>query len=315
MIGRPVVLVLGAGASAEYGFPTGQELMVRMLNYLDPALQGTMKVDYLAALNGAGFPLKRIITFRNALAEARVGSVDAFIAKQTRFRRVGRAAVAASLIPYEDEGSLRRPPNKPLWFELLFRVMTQTRDPFEDNELSVITFNYDRSFEHMMFVALCNLYPGGLRGGRKRLKSVPIVHVHGTLGGYPPLNNGRGRPYDPTLNESIVKKAEKAIKIIPDDEDNDGPLEHDEDFEQAYELLYEAELIVLLGFGFHSLNVNRLALGEYTNPNARILATSKGFTEAAMQGFRENAGIRARFEHFDLTCTELLLRYGDLLAD
>ncbi len=66
MIRRPVVLVLGAGASAEYGFPTGQELTVRMLNYLDPALQGTMKVDYLATLDGAGFPLKRIITFRKA---------------------------------------------------------------------------------------------------------------------------------------------------------------------------------------------------------------------------------------------------------
>ncbi len=154
------------------------------MNYLDPALQGTMKDDYLAALNDARFPPKRIVAFRNALAEARVGSVDAFIAKQSGYRRIGRAAIAASLIPYEDEDRLRRSPDKPGWFELLFRAMTQSRDPFEENELSVITFNYDRSFEHMMFVALCNLYPGGPRGGRRRLRSIPLVHLHGTLGGY-----------------------------------------------------------------------------------------------------------------------------------
>lgn len=310
-----MVLVLGAGASAEYGFPTGQELVVQMLKYLDPALQGTMKNDYLVALNDAGFPAKRIVAFRNALAEARVDSVDAFLAKQRGLRRIGRAAIAASLIPYEDQEGARRPPNKPGWFELLFRAMTQSRDPFEENALSVITFNYDRSFEHLMFVALRGLYPGGLRGARRRLQSIPLVHLHGSLGSYPPLNRGLGRSYVATLDGSSIKKAEKAIKIIPDDDEHDGPLDSDDDFERAYGLLCEAELVVLLGFGFNSLNVNRLALSEYVDPNVRIIATSKELTDAAMHEFRDNAGIRANFDHFDLTCTELLARHGAFLTD
>ena len=219
------------------------------------------------------------------------------------------------MIPCENEDNIQRLQHDPGWFALLFRLMTQSREPFEENELSVITFNYDRSFEHLMYTALCNLYPGGPSGGRKRLASIPLVHLHGVLAGYPPLNNGRGRWYDATLSEAIVKRAEKAIKIIPDDDDHDGPLDWDDDFQRAYKLLDEAELVVFLGFGFDSLNVHRLALADYLSPNARVIATSKGLSQQALEQFNEDAQIRGEFEHLDATCTELFRRFGPVLTE
>jgi hypothetical protein len=46
---------------------------------------------------------------------------------------------------------------QPRWYEKLFQLMADGGD-FGNNQLSVVTFNYDRSFEAFIFTALQNLY-------------------------------------------------------------------------------------------------------------------------------------------------------------
>jgi hypothetical protein len=276
-------------------------LVKQVLNYLDPKLQGTMEERYLDIVIATGVGRDRVTTFREGVSQARVGSVDAFIAKRPAYRRVGRTAIAAALIRRESDEHLHRPPDRAGWFELLFRAMTHGREPFEQNRLSV--------------TALAALYPGGAPGARERFAAIPLVHLHGVLGKYPPLSRGHGRPYQPTLSAQIVKQAERAIKIIPDDEDHDGPLEQDDEFERAYELLAEAERVVFLGFGFDPLNVRRLALAQYLADDAGVVATSKGVGRQRIEEVAEEMEVVGRFEHFDATCTELLDTYKGVLVE
>jgi hypothetical protein len=63
---------------------------------------------------------------------------------------------APTLIPYEKYEAFQ-PISKPSWYETLFQLMVEG-GPFEDNPLSVITFNYDRSLEAFFFRALQNLF-------------------------------------------------------------------------------------------------------------------------------------------------------------
>jgi hypothetical protein len=53
---------------------------------------------------------------------------------------------------------------------------------FEDNKLSVITFNNDRSLEAFLFLSLQNLYGFDVKTALERLDKIPIVHLYGSLG-------------------------------------------------------------------------------------------------------------------------------------
>ena len=73
MITEPVVLILGAGASAPYGFPLGVDLV--------DAISRAYSADrtFLARMNGLGFENGEVNQFCMALQQARPYSIDAFI--------------------------------------------------------------------------------------------------------------------------------------------------------------------------------------------------------------------------------------------
>lgn len=60
MLTNPIVLILGAGASADYGFPTGDQLTQRIHELL------TRDDGYMAVLESAGLNHDRLCRFRNA---------------------------------------------------------------------------------------------------------------------------------------------------------------------------------------------------------------------------------------------------------
>lgn len=177
MITLPTVLVLGAGASREFELPLGPDLLKQVTNNIAPQLQGTMRYPFLKLLEGAGCSRRHLNKFHQALSGTSLRVIDQLLAKRTAFNGVGRAAIAATLLEFEERTSLLTTATRRRWCDLLFDDMTVGREDFEDNELSVITFDYDRTFEHFMFESLRNLYPGGAAGARRRLASIPIVHT------------------------------------------------------------------------------------------------------------------------------------------
>ena len=96
MIEVSTCLVLGAGASAPYGFPVGEKLMEDII-----AKVATPNDKHWTALLQAGHDRRHLEDFVSTLRESGQESVDAFLAHHARFMDVGKAAIAATLIRYE----------------------------------------------------------------------------------------------------------------------------------------------------------------------------------------------------------------------
>jgi hypothetical protein len=249
MISRPTVLILGAGASADYGFPTGAQLLRQICANTEP---GNNLFDFL--FSDMLLPEPEIRKFSTALNKSQAPSADAFLEYRTEFEKIGKAAIAATLIPYEsNDRFVSSESNRDGWYSYLFKLMIQD-GRFESNTLSVITFNYDRSLEAFFLLALCNLYGINEQEAEVSLSYIPIVHLHGSLGDKlwkSPLESTRA--YQPDLTPAWVTDAAEHIKIVH--EINLG-----KEFETATRLLYKAEEILFLGFGFLPVNIERLGV-------------------------------------------------------
>ena len=133
MIKTLTVLVLGAGASKPFGFPTGQELLKLITHQL---LLFTPEQTTLGqTLLACGFPAPDILRFASALHLSQRKSVDAFLEFRSEFLDVGKAAMIAALIPYEKPDTLF---NTGDWYQHLLKAMEAPFDEMPKNQLGII---------------------------------------------------------------------------------------------------------------------------------------------------------------------------------
>ena len=253
MIEIETVLVLGAGASVPFGFPTGQGLKARICS-------GSADVNIgLNPLPSLGFDKDDIEKFRVALKKSGRSSVDAFLEYREDFVPIGKAAIASTLLLLERTDKIFDSHIEGNWYDYLFGILSDgtSFDEFEKNKLSIITFNYDRSFEHYLFTALINSYKKSDKVCAEKLSKIPIIHVHGNLGdlewqtsttGAPPV------PYDSHAKPGHIKSAAENIKIIPENKMDT------EEFSHARKLILGAQHLLFLGFGYHPINLRRLGM-------------------------------------------------------
>jgi len=249
MITRPTVLVLGAGASVDYGFPTGTQLLQEICANTKP---GNCLFNFL--FEEMLIPEPEITEFVTALEKSQAPSVDVFLEYRTQFEKIGKVAIASTLIPHEtNERFVSSDKNGEGWYSYLFKLMIEG-GRFENNTLSVITFNYDRSLEAFFLFALCNLYGIKETEAEQWLSFIPIVHLHGSLGDKlwkSALDPQRA--YQPDLTPAWVNDAADHIKIVHEKQS-------EKEFERATKLLYQAEEVIFLGFGFLQVNIQRLGV-------------------------------------------------------
>lgn len=164
MITKPTTLILGAGASAPFGFPTGYTLLQKALGWGDVGDGKTNPTIF----KWLGIDKQKLDSFRGALSRSGKKSVDSFLEHRPEFLDVGKAVIALELITCERERELfRRDGNS--WYEYLFNELNTVFDDFDQNKLSILTFNYDRSLEHYLLTALQHSY--GKPIGELRMKS------------------------------------------------------------------------------------------------------------------------------------------------
>ena len=287
MITRKTVLVLGAGATMPFGFPSGRKLVALIVDMLQSDTSPTFELLESHAYEG-----EQITEFRKHLASSGRSSVDEFLEYRTDFLSVGKEAIAAALLSFERTASLFDVNMDNNWYQYLFGQLNTSFEEFGQNELAIITFNYDRSLEHYLFTALKHSYGKDDEECGERLNNIPIVHVHGKLGRFSWEKSRYSIvPYDASTSPDklglMVGRGGENIKIIHES------IEENPEFNEAFELLMAAEHIYFLGFGFHETNLKRLRIESLCRsdvPEKVICGTSHGLSQRQIQlvkGYRK----------------------------
>ena len=149
MITSPTVLILGAWASMPYGFPSGKELKDKICeNIID-------KDKWFQLVAVSGKPPGHFIQLRKYLKQSNLASIDAFLEHRPQFSDAGKICIAQSLLPLEQPDKMQKEgaiDGRDWYLELYSMMIDQcSSKSFPENKLSVITFNYERSFEHFFY--------------------------------------------------------------------------------------------------------------------------------------------------------------------
>lgn len=99
---RNTTLVLGAGASIPYGFPSGRDLLLEVYDKLLDKNSSFFRLIYDSSVND----IKIIEEFRDSLLKSYQPSIDAFIEKRSEFLDIGKSSIISSLLPYETENKI-----------------------------------------------------------------------------------------------------------------------------------------------------------------------------------------------------------------
>ncbi len=266
MIKVPTLLILGAGASAPYGYPTGKQLRKNILEkYKLPSnrrklMQFSIEDD-------------RINKFYNAFLKAPIGSIDAFLEHNADFATLGKLLISMEIINCEKEEFIYE---KEDWYQLLFKKMMSSFDKFQDNELLVISFNYDRSFEHFLITAMQNTFGKSENECADKIQSFPIIHMYGQIGYLPWQKKNPLRTYRMTDSLEQIKECSRLIQTIHEASVNDL----NENDLLAKNLVKRAERIYFLGFGYHQSNIEKVGILELPDPiQKEVLGTRFNLTE------------------------------------
>jgi hypothetical protein len=257
MLPKRTCLLLGAGASTHLGFPLGQELRQKMLFELLGHKDKPHEVLHEDFRKG-GEDLKLLF---ERFSFGNWNSPDAFLATHTEFLQTGKYLICYCLAQFEQPWGVTASEG---WYKQLIQAI-HVEDPhrLKDNQLSIVTFNYDRSIDFRLHKYIEQHFCLPTQKAWELLEqSIPIVHVHGSLGSYPRWQYG---------DTSNLWERGQEIKIVSELQD-DTP-----EFQEASRLLNEAERVIVLGFGFNTDNVRRLRFFKYCVFDDREILIAAGF--------------------------------------
>jgi hypothetical protein len=265
MIENPTTLILGAGASMDFGYPSGRDLKDKVVKMI-----ASPNNDAYRSLQKLGFDDYLIKSFQEGLQRSGRPSVDAFLEHRPEFIEVGKAAMAVELMSYENINALF--PTGGSWYEHLFQAINASFEDLSSNKLKIITFNYDRSLDIYLFEAIKNAYGKQTEKVSEVLKTIPILHVHGKLGPMPWESDRRGREYRSSYDPVDIKQAADNICIITEDH------ETKKEFSDAKRLISASKRLIFIGFGYHSQNIERLGIDIHSG-QLSIFGSAYGLTQ------------------------------------
>lgn len=252
MITQNTVFVLGAGASHPYGFPLGRQLRNKVMQRTAPS----SRRQWAELLKDLQIGRSEIAQFHRGLAESQLPSVDWFVERRPEFLRIGKAAIALGLIPCEQPEKAVPRGGAPHWYGYLYSKMDTPLEEFGDNQVTFVTFNYDRSLEYFLVTALKATHGISRDKAAEVVSRIGIIHVHGRLGPLPwdAPEGVAPRMFEPAVSADALTIAMKHIVIMPEVE------EGSEGFARAQTALRSADRIYFLGFGYHEKNLERLGV-------------------------------------------------------
>lgn len=304
MFKSKTLLVVGAGASCEAGFPSGEKLKVEIANILDirfddwgsRLVSGDHKMveAFRQAAREAGDPRENINPYlhkawriRDVVPAAAI-SIDNFLDAHrgdAQMELCGKLGIVKSILDAErsskfrahreGDSSFRLNDLLGTWYVGFLQMLTEgiTKDDvgrvFEN--LSIITFNYDRCIERFLCQGLADYYDLTDSEAQNLVSELPIYHPYGKVGPLPWQSNVGAVPFG--SDRANLIELSKQIKTFTEGLD-DAQLRGG-----IHDAVGEAEVIVFLGFAFHPLNMELLTPG-YATAAQRIYATTLGLSDS-----------------------------------
>ncbi len=253
MITTKTVFILGAGASKPFGYPLGFELC----NKIVETSYGDDFISSYPIARGQSIKMPQFKNFierlKYELQYSNSDSIDFFLEQHKNnqdYMSVGKALIAEYLIRCEYPKRIFNSDEN--WYAYLLNTcMRTTFDNFKNNQVSFLTFNYDRSLEYCLHMHLKNMFSKSDNEVKELINSFPIIHLYGDIG-LLPWQSETGFEYS-ISNDNLRERLQYAIdniKILYE--------ERQEAFSKARDIIVKSDQICFLGFGFLKENLERL---------------------------------------------------------
>ncbi|MGB8227311.1 MAG: hypothetical protein WCE45_10690 [Sedimentisphaerales bacterium] len=289
MITEKTVFILGAGASCPYGFPSGtqlrEDICFKFEEIYSRYASGIWKDDN--ALENVEKPIRTFIEkFNNSTTK----SIDLFMAGNPTLVKTGKYIISFNILNAERKSSFREssPKRNQDWYSYLFNRMREgvifkkDLNKFSENNVSFITFNYDRSLEIFFYESLCNSFSEVLEQEIiKILNQLKIIHVYGSIAPLEWQKDQEGIKYRTPISEQILQKTSENLKTIYEEIKNP-------ELDEAKKLIVEAEKVFFLGFGYASENMGILELPETIPYYSKVYGTAFGLESKEISDIKNN---------------------------
>jgi hypothetical protein len=309
MLPSKTVFIVGAGASFEAGMPVGTTLRETISTKLDirfddfgskfvgtgdRAIFESLDRKYGQKIN---FYLGKCWQIRDGIILS--PSVDDFInahQHDAAIAECGKIAISRSILEAErrsklfyEKRSIRDTINfksiADSWYGGFYQLLSQgvtkgNLDSIFEN-VTIISFNYDRCIEHYLVHAIAAHYQIPIEAASKLVESLTIFHPYGSVGRYFGVQQGRvefgfgGTPNIDDVLSNLKTFTEKT-------EDAEG-------LNSIRKAIVDAEVLVFLGNAFHPINTELLIDETFTSTTVskRIFATRKGISDADLNVVRK----------------------------
>ncbi|MQW73465.1 hypothetical protein GHK50_21080 [Sinorhizobium medicae] len=337
-----VVFVVGAGGSFDFGFPMGEQLKDQIANKLsirfrdsgelaggDPqvveALRALARRKGLQSINPF---LQSARSIASAMPQAI--SIDNFLhthADEPDLVLIGKIAIAASILDAEgaskiymgrDKHSFDFSETKNVWHNTFCKILTEnvqrsSIDNLFDN-VSFITFNYDRCIEHYISNWLSNYMLVSLEEAQEWTSRLTVFHPYGQVGRLPWQQSADVKvPFGGRVDASDLIAVAEQIRTFTERVESDS-------LAPIRARIANADMIVYLGFSYGRMNLELLAI-DSIGPSKRVIGTAFGISEqnksAIVRQLLQSLAVPVSQGSYDLvnmTCSDLLNAYWRVLG-
>lgn len=278
MITENTVFILGAGASVPYGYPTGEGLRDEICRNFEKNIVAIETKDSESSPLDIRDVAKEAREFTNTFFKSSTSSIDLFLARNRQFSEIGKKAIVLSILEVERNSRFREDMSDRSqdWYSYLFRKMTEdlidpeSYDNFDGNQVTFITFNYDRSLEHFLYESLSNAFSSApTKNIINQLRRIQIFHVYGVVDKL--LWQGGSTAYRSDYGMSAIEEMKNNIRLI-----------HERtrlDIRAMEVAMHNASRFYFLGFGYAEENLNILGVRKVFNGDQKIYGTAVGFSD------------------------------------
>jgi hypothetical protein len=332
-------------ASSEAGLPTGAGLIPILRNKLN--FKHEMGVRQVSGDPGLFEALRRnaALTSQDVNLYAQAGrrifsglplasSIDDFLDMHRGdgfIQACGKLAVVQAILEAERASKLFFDNRKlqsldietiaQTWYVQFMRILRQGVSKQEAGRLfenvSFVSFNYDRCIEQFLFQAVQLAYGFDPATARQLCRTLNVCHPYGSVGLSPDLPQPHS-PGDVPFGADAYDLVALANNIKTYTEQA-----HSEEWKKIKVAMKDAETVVFLGFAFHPQNMQLLSTDGDTRIR-NVYATAKGISASdvmvterlirTMLGSRSSSVSREDVRIVDTSCNDLFKEYWRSLA-